>query len=335
MNIDHLIIKGNFTFTGTCRTALDSIFFDNAGGSVSGVVVEGMSDNSGCQVGDGIVARATTSQTLSITASTVSGYDKDGVQASGPVAMTVSGKTTIGPPAALSGITAQNGLEYLNGASGMTSASTIYGSGDEAQAIGDEGTAVLLLGAKNVTLSNDVITGAGTDIGIDVTSTSTGIVISHNQIGRTAPDSPDPVGTGVSVETGSSATLICNTFSGWKTDIVGTVQGPCITTTTPPSGVVGHAYSTTLAACCGTAPYTFAVAAGTLPPGLTLQANGAITGTPTQAGTFNFTVHVVDSAGLASMQVMAITVDPAPTTRTTTPPAPVAPISTTSVPVTG
>ena len=46
----------------------------------------------------------------------------------------------------------------------------------------------------------------------------------------------------------------------------------------------------------GTAPYTFAVTAGALPVGLSLSSGGALTGTPTAAGTFNFTVTATDSS---------------------------------------
>ena len=48
------------------------------------------------------------------------------------------------------------------------------------------------------------------------------------------------------------------------------------------SGTVGVAYTQTFAASGGSAPYTFAVSAGTLPAGLALNtATGATTGTAT------------------------------------------------------
>src|ERR1035441_9456128 len=69
-----------------------------------------------------------------------------------------------------------------------------------------------------------------------------------------------------------------------------------ITTTSLPSGTAGIAYSATLAAAGGVYPYTWSLTSGTLPDGLHLNAStGAITGTPTTAGTSNFTVQVVDS----------------------------------------
>jgi hypothetical protein len=55
-----------------------------------------------------------------------------------------------------------------------------------------------------------------------------------------------------------------------------------ITTSSLPNGQVGTAYSATLAATGGTAPYTWALTSGTLATGLKLNAStGAITGTPT------------------------------------------------------
>lgn len=64
----------------------------------------------------------------------------------------------------------------------------------------------------------------------------------------------------------------------------------------PPSGQVGTAYSYTFTTTGGTAPHTFAVIAGSLPPGLTLATGGALTGTPTLAGSYSFYVEAVDSA---------------------------------------
>ena len=73
-------------------------------------------------------------------------------------------------------------------------------------------------------------------------------------------------------------------------------QAPTITTTTLPNGTTGTAYSQTLAAT-GDATITWSHDSGDLPNGLTLNANGTITGTPTAAGTFTFTVKATNSAG--------------------------------------
>lgn len=50
----------------------------------------------------------------------------------------------------------------------------------------------------------------------------------------------------------------------------------------------------------GTPPITWAVTGGTLTPGLSLSANGVLTGAPTAVGTFNFTVTATDPNGTDS-----------------------------------
>ena len=73
-------------------------------------------------------------------------------------------------------------------------------------------------------------------------------------------------------------------------------QKPSITITTLPDGKVGAAYSQALAAT-GTTPITWALESGSsLPAGLNLSGD-TISGTPTTAGTFTFTVKATNSAG--------------------------------------
>jgi hypothetical protein len=70
-----------------------------------------------------------------------------------------------------------------------------------------------------------------------------------------------------------------------------------ITTTSLPSGTAGLAYpSTTLQASGGVSPYTWSLASGSnLPGGLTLSSAGTLSGTPTTAGSYPFTIVVKDS----------------------------------------
>ena len=74
---------------------------------------------------------------------------------------------------------------------------------------------------------------------------------------------------------------------------------------------VGVFYETGLFAGGGVQPYTWSHVAGTLPPGLTVQASpGRVRGTPTTAGTFTFTVRVADSGGQTATQQFTIRVLP-------------------------
>jgi hypothetical protein len=68
-----------------------------------------------------------------------------------------------------------------------------------------------------------------------------------------------------------------------------------VTTATLPNGNIGAAYSTTLAGNGGATPYTWSLASGTLPAGLSLSTSGVISGTPYITGTSSFTVKVTDS----------------------------------------
>lgn len=91
-------------------------------------------------------------------------------------------------------------------------------------------------------------------------------------------------------------------------------EKPAITTTTLSGGKVGEAYSQTLAAT-GTAPITWSIASGNLPAGLTLSGD-TISGTPTTAGTFTFTVKAGNSVGNdtkeLSIVIQAAPVEPDP-----------------------
>lgn len=116
-------------------------------------------------------------------------------------------------------------------------------------------------------------------------------------------------------------------FLGWEGDCSGTdgctLQmdrdrsvtanfGNGITITSPstlPRGITGRLYQRTLTASGGMGERAWTVTAGSLPPGITLSTNGTVSGTPTAAGTFTFTVRVVSGAASAS-QVATLQVVP-------------------------
>ena len=231
---------------------LYGIFFNGAGGgSVTNVTVDHIFQFQNgafgsCQTGRAI--RADNSGTVTITDTVVKDYQKSGFEPRGTTIMNLSGSTA-GPSHPLEGLISQNGVSYV-GAAGTVENNTIFGSGNAQPGVGGNGagTAVLLSGAHDVTVTNNTLTSPaaprpGTDIGISVSAgSSTGIVISFNRVNRLGPDVPDTSGIGIDVFTpdGSKATLICNTFSQWITNVVGAEQIAC---TPLPNGTECQAYS--------------------------------------------------------------------------------------------
>ena len=79
-----------------------------------------------------------------------------------------------------------------------------------------------------------------------------------------------------------------------------------------PDGAVGVPYAAQVQATGGQQPYTWQMAQGSapLPPGLTLDSSGLIFGTPATAGTFSFTVTVMEAGGRAKSRTLSITINP-------------------------
>jgi hypothetical protein len=88
---------------------------------------------------------------------------------------------------------------------------------------------------------------------------------------------------------------------------------PSILTTSPLlQGTAGTPYSQILSASGGTRPYIWAVSVGSIPPGLTLNSSsGTLSGTPSTAGTFSFTVTVTDAAKQSALKTFSLTIGPA------------------------
>ena len=100
-------------------------------------------------------------------------------------------------------------------------------------------------------------------------------------------------------------------FTSFSDYAVGEPVLPSIITTSLADGEVDVAYLETLAASGGTPPYTWSITAGALPTVLTLNpTTGVISGTPTAAGTFNFTVQVADSWGAIGTKNLSIKIWP-------------------------
>lgn len=85
------------------------------------------------------------------------------------------------------------------------------------------------------------------------------------------------------------------------TALLGNALAPQISTSSPlPSGVDNVWYRKQLSATGGSGGYTWTKPWGTLPKGLSLGSGGVLSGTPTQTGSFSFTVRVTDSKNQSS-----------------------------------
>ncbi len=81
-----------------------------------------------------------------------------------------------------------------------------------------------------------------------------------------------------------------------KTISLGVNAGLSITPTTLQPATINTLYSQTISTSGGVSPYTYSISAGSLPTGLSLNSGtGDISGTPTVAGTYVFTVTSTDS----------------------------------------
>src|SRR5947209_6616273 len=107
-------------------------------------------------------------------------------------------------------------------------------------------------------------------------------------------------------------------IAAFSLSVAATVPAPSpvkITTSGLPGGQVGTLYQTQLTATGGKQPYTWTLASGPLPSGVSLAPNGLISGRPTASGNFSVTVNVQDSSSpiaWTDLAVLSISITAAP-----------------------
>jgi hypothetical protein len=74
------------------------------------------------------------------------------------------------------------------------------------------------------------------------------------------------------------------------------------------AGTPGGPYSQALTSDFGTAPYTYAVTAGSLPAGVALASNGTFSGTPSSPGNYPVTITVTDTAAHTAVRSYTLVV---------------------------
>ncbi len=129
-----------------------------------------------------------------------------------------------------------------------------------------------------------------------------------------------PAGLGIDAGTGtvSGAPTTAGTFdvsvsvrdaagrSASRTYSLRVYEAPRVVTTTLPDATVGAAYVATLEFTGGKPP--FVISATALPAGLSFSTSGELSGTPTTAGTFSFTVTLRDDLGATGSRELSLVV---------------------------
>lgn len=113
----------------------------------------------------------------------------------------------------------------------------------------------------------------------------------------------------VTVGSGDSAPAVA-TFR--LTVVEGVVDPLVIETSALDAGRATIDYDQSIVVSGGIAPHTFSLVSGTLPTGLSLDAEGRIIGTPTAAGSASLQIEVEDSRGSTATQSFTLTVCEAP-----------------------
>jgi len=132
-------------------------------------------------------------------------------------------------------------------------------------------------GATSVAVASGANHGTATASGTSITYTPT--------IGYAGVDAFTYTATNANGT--SSPALVSISIASPSINIAPTSVGPF---------TLGSVFSTTLTASGGTGPYTFALTFGSLPAGLSLSPSGTLSGTPTTASPYNFTVTATDAA---------------------------------------
>ena len=199
----------------------------------------------------------------------------------------------------LTAVTINNGVQAGNGAALICFAASQFSVGGTAT--GQSGPVTLQLAATNPVSSQQVVVAQAATTFVFPTLLPQGANWNVSVLSA-------PAGQLCSVTPASGAAIAANVTN---VALTCTTVAVTVNPATLPNGAFNTAYSQTLTATSangGVAPYTFSVTAGALPAGLTLSSAGVLSGTPTAAGSFNFTVQATSTNGFSGTRAYTLVI---------------------------
>jgi hypothetical protein len=115
-----------------------------------------------------------------------------------------------------------------------------------------------------------------------------------------------PTGGGVSSFTVQATDGANTALTATQTVSIAVASVVTITTSTLPNGSVGAAYSATLGAVGGLAPYTWALTTGSLPTGLLMSPDGVFSGSPAVSANYSLVLRATDAASNTATQTVSL-----------------------------
>lgn len=211
--------------------------------------------------------------------------------------------------------------------SSVTNATANIRATDNLGRYSDKTFTLAITGPPTITTASPLTTGTvGTAYSRTLAATGSTTPYTWSLLSGSLPESLSLSTDGVISGTPSAATNASFTVqvvgaNGLATNKAFTlVINPVITNSSPlPAGVLGIAYSQSLVATGGIAPYTWIITSGGLPAGLALSTGGGITGTPSMVTNASFTAQATDNQGLLASKTFSLSVSGAPTITTVNP----------------
>ncbi|WP_348689065.1 putative Ig domain-containing protein, partial [Aeromonas bestiarum] len=277
---------------------------------------------------DGLNQGGVATYTLVVTSSavpTLTSAAPNSGSTAGATSVTLTGTNLTGATAVSFGGTAATGYT-VNNATTITATTPAHAAGAVNVVVTTPGGSATLTNGYTYTVPAPIAGPVSATVAAN--SSANPITLALNGGAATSVAVASAASHGTATASGTSITYTptagfsgADSFTYTATNVSGTSSPATVTiTVSPPSislspttlgnGTIGTSYSATLTASGGTAPYTYAITAGSLPAGLSLNTGtGAISGTPSASGTSNPTVTATDANSATGSQAYTLTID--------------------------